>query len=183
MKVLGVDPGTYVCGYGLIESDGNEIKFLDSGFIGQPRNLSLPLRLKNIFDKLNTIINIYNPDEMSIEDVFVSKNPRSTLKLGEARGVAILAASVSNIPVYEYSPTEVKASVTGNGRSSKLDVMKMISSILNIKKSMRSDTSDALAIAICHIHNSALQKKYGFKIRKKSARKKRFSIDDIPAQR
>ena len=116
---------------------------------------------------------------MSIEDVFVSKNPRSTLKLGEARGAALLAAAGSNIPVYEYSPTEVKASVTGNGRSTKMEVKRMILSILKLDDDIRTDTADALAIAICHIHNSELTKKYGFKLRKKSTKRKRFNLNDI----
>jgi len=183
MIVLGVDPGTYVCGYGIIENIDNKLSYLDSGFINQPHNLSLPQRLKNVYDEISTIIHKHHPDEMSIEDVFVSKNPRSTLKLGEARGVAILAAANFDIPVFEYSPTEVKASVTGNGRSSKFEVQKMISSILNINGNMKADTSDALAIAICHVNNSALYRKYGFKIRKKSTKRKRFSLNDIPTQR
>lgn len=183
MIVLGIDPGTYLCGYGIIENNENGIQYFDSGIIDQPHNLSLPQRLKNVYDQISKIIHKHCPDEMSIEDVFVSKNPRSTLKLGEARGVAILAAANSNIPVYEYSPTEVKASVTGNGRSSKLEVQKMISSILNINIKMKPDTSDALAIAICHVHNYSLYKKYGFKIRKKSTKRKRFNLNDISAQR
>lgn len=183
MIILGVDPGTYVCGYGIIKNQDNQIQYLDSGYINQPHNLLLPQRLKNVYDQISKIIDKHCPVEMSIEDVFISKNPRSTLKLGEARGVAILAAANFNMPVFEYSPTEVKASVTGNGRSSKLDVQKMISSILNISSNLKPDTSDALAIAICHAHNSALYKKYGFQIRKKSTKRKRFNLNDIASQR
>lgn len=180
MIVLGVDPGTYICGYGLIKNKDNEIELVDSGFISQPKNLSFPVRLRNLYDHLCKVISVYNPDEMSIEDTFVSKNPRSTMKLGEARGVAMLAAAVSDIPVFEYSPTEVKASVTGNGRSSKAEVQRMIFSILDMDRvTLKTDASDAIAIAICHIHNTGLYKKYGFSIRKKSAKRKRFNLNDI----
>lgn len=181
MIVIGVDPGTYICGYGVVENTGKSLNCLTSGFIDQPKNLSLPLRLKNIYENLSQVIQEHAPHEMSIEDVFVSKNIRSTLKLGEARGVAILSAASANIPVYEYSPTEVKSAITGNGRSNKAVVQKMIQSILGIDNFSNFDISDALAIAICHINNIEIEKKYGFKFRKKSNRKRRFSINDIPS--
>jgi len=181
MVVIGVDPGTIVSGYGIVEIKDNDFYCISSGFISQPKNLSLPNRLKNIYEKLSALIEQFSPDEMSIEDVFFSKNVQSTLKLGEARGVSILAAASADIPVYEYSPTEVKSSITGNGRASKLEVQKMIYTMLNINGLEKTDTSDALAIAICHLNSIAITKKYGFSIRKKYRSKKRFSLNDIPS--
>ena len=181
MVVIGVDPGTIVSGYGIVENRGSDFHCISSGFIAQPKNLTLPNRLKNIYEKLAVLIEEFSPDEMSIEDVFYSKNIQSTLKLGEARGVSILAAASANIPVYQYSPTEVKSAITGNGRATKLEVQKMIYTMLNINGLEKTDTSDALAIAICHLNSIAITKKYGFSIRKKSRAKKRFSLNDIPS--
>ncbi|NIP37729.1 MAG: crossover junction endodeoxyribonuclease RuvC [Candidatus Dadabacteria bacterium] len=181
MIVIGVDPGTIVSGYGIVEVRDSSFYCISSGFISQPRSRSLPNRLRHIYGKLAGLIEQYSPDEMSIEDVFFSKNARSTLKLGEARGVSILAAAAADIPVYEYSPTEVKSAVTGNGRATKTDVQKMISAMLNIPEFEKSDTSDALAIAICHLNSIEIKKKYGFSIRKKSRAKKRFNLNDIPS--
>jgi crossover junction endodeoxyribonuclease RuvC len=181
MIVIGVDPGTIVSGYGIVEIKDNTFICLNCGFISQPKNRSLPYRLKYIYNKLTDLIDEFSPDEMSIEDVFFSKNAKSTLKLGEARGVSILAAASAGIPVYEYSPTEVKSAITGNGRSSKLEVQKMIYTMLNIGGLEKTDTSDALAIAICHLNSIAINKKYGFSIRKKYRSKRRFSLNDIPS--
>lgn len=181
MIVIGIDPGTIVSGYGIVEVRDSGFNCIDPGFISQPQSRSIPSRLKHIYGKLSELIEQFSPDEMSIEDVFFSKNPRSTLKLGEARGVSILAAATADIPVFEYSPTEVKSAVTGNGRATKLDVQKMISAMLNIDYFEKSDTSDALAIAICHLNSIEIKKKYGFTIRKKSRSKKRFTLNDIPS--
>ncbi|NIT14066.1 MAG: crossover junction endodeoxyribonuclease RuvC [Candidatus Dadabacteria bacterium] len=181
MIVIGVDPGTIVSGYGIVETRNDSYYCLDAGSISQPQNRSLPYRLRFIYHKLTELIDRYSPDQMSIEDVFFSKNARSTLKLGEARGVSILAAASADIPVFEYSPTEVKSAITGNGRASKTDVQKMISTMLNMNGFDKSDTSDALAIAICHINSIGIKNRYGFSIRKKTRSKKRFSLNDIPS--
>lgn len=181
MIVIGVDPGTIVSGYGIVEVRDNTFNCLDCGYISQPQSRSLPKRLKHIYKKLADLIDEFSPDEMSIEDVFFSKNARSTLKLGEARGVAILAGASADIPVFEYSPTEVKSAITGNGRATKMEVQKMIYTMLNINGLEKTDTSDALAIAICHLNSIAVNKKYGFNIRKKSRSKKRFTLNDIPS--
>ena len=151
MKILGIDPGSVITGIGIIESVGDKVKLIDFDVINMNSKIALTNRLKIIYDKCIDTINKYKPDELAIETAFFGKNIQSTLKLGQARGVAILAALNSNLVVSEYSPREVKKSVTGNGASSKEQVKYMVKSILKIKEDPQFiDSSDALAIAICH---------------------------------
>jgi crossover junction endodeoxyribonuclease RuvC len=150
--VLGVDPGTLVTGYGIVIRKGLEIQMLGCGTIKNGSGHSMPLRLKKIYGELRAIIQKYNPDEFAIESAFYGKNAQSALKLGHARGVSILAAVEHEIPTTEYSPREVKKAVVGNGAASKEQVQYMVKSLLNVPHSkMVLDTSDALAIAICHL--------------------------------
>ena len=151
--MLGVDPGTLVTGYGLIARENSRIRFLACGSIRNGSGLSMPLRLKKIYNELRTVIHRFAPDEFAIESAFYGKNVQSALKLGHARGVSILAAVEHEIPTSEYSPREVKKAVVGNGAASKEQVQYMVKSLLNIPdSSMVHDASDALAIALCHLH-------------------------------
>jgi len=151
--VLGVDPGTLVTGYGLIRRANGEMKLLDCGTIENPARHSMPVRLHHIYGELQSIIGKYHPDEFAIESAFYGKNVQSAMKLGHARGVSILAAVENQIPTSEYSPREVKKAVVGSGTASKQQVQFMVRSLLNLYgKKMEFDTSDALAIAICHLH-------------------------------
>jgi crossover junction endodeoxyribonuclease RuvC len=151
MIILGVDPGTKFTGYGVIENNNNTFKKIINGTIKLPSNKDIPLKLKIIYDDLCKIIKKYKPDEFAIETAFYGKNVQSALKIGYARGVAILAAVHFEIPTGEYSPREIKKSVTGKGSASKEQVSYMIKTLLKIKEEqMRLDESDALAVAICH---------------------------------
>ena len=151
--ILGIDPGTLVTGYGVIARQRNSLRLLGSGTVRNPPGASMPLRLKTIFQELCTIIQTYHPDELAIESAFYGKNAQSALKLGHARGVAILAAVVYEIPTAEYSPREVKKAIVGTGSASKEQVQYMVKSMLRISDNpMLHDTSDAIAIAICHSH-------------------------------
>jgi crossover junction endodeoxyribonuclease RuvC len=151
MRILGVDPGTLFTGYAVIEDIGGKLKVLESDVIKNPSRDSLPLRLKNIYDTLVAVIREYLPDEFAIETAFYSKNVQSTLKLGHARGVSILAAVNNEIPTTEYSPREVKKSVVGIGSASKEQVRYMVCQLLRLRSSPKSlDISDALAVAVCH---------------------------------
>ena len=157
MIILGVDPGTHATGYAVIEGVDEKLSVLDYGVIRMPTVNKLPLKLKQIYDCLCEVIGKYHPDEFAIETAFYSKNVQSTLKLGHARGVAILSAVNNQIPTAEYSPREVKKSVVGNGNASKEQVRFMVCRILKIKSVPEPlDISDALAIAICH-HNKILK--------------------------
>ncbi|MGH7889525.1 MAG: crossover junction endodeoxyribonuclease RuvC, partial [Thermodesulfobacteriota bacterium] len=140
---------------------------------------SLPERLKAIYEGLREVINRSSPDFMSIEQVFFAKNARSALKLGEARGVALLAAAVSGIPVHEYASTEVKLALTGQGRASKLKVQEIISRILGISEWKRTDVSDAVAIALCHINISEIEDRFGVEVVRSRRRRRRWTEDDF----
>lgn len=151
MIIIGIDPGTNITGYGIIRFSGNSLKRIDSGIIRLPSSKSIHKRLEIIYDELFKLIKKHKPDEFAIETAFYGKNVQSAMKIGYARGVSILAAVHCGINVSEYSPREVKKSVVGKGAASKQQVNYMIKNILALSDmKMKSDESDALAIAICH---------------------------------
>ena len=150
MRLLGLDPGLRHTGWGIINSKDNKISWVASGNISPKISLSLSERLKEIHQGLNSIVKKYNPSIAAIEEVFVNMNGQSTLKLGMARGTAIAACSINEMPVYEYAPTRVKQSVTGSGRSKKNQVASMVNILLPGCEIKSEDESDALAVAICH---------------------------------
>ena len=151
MIIVGVDPGTLIAGYGVIEKTGDSITLLDVGVIKNQSSVSMPLRLKKIYSTLCSVIDRFHPDEFAIETAFYSKNAQSALKIGQARGVSILAGVNFEIPVTEYSPREIKKSVTGNGAASKEQVQYMMVSMLKLKSTPKHfDSTDALAVAVCH---------------------------------
>lgn len=151
MIILGVDPGTRFSGYAVIECNDGGLKLLHCDVLKIPTSNSLPLRLKLIYDSLIKVIKKYKPDEFAIETAFYSKNVQSTLKLGHARGVSILAAVNKQIPTSEYSPREIKKAVVGIGSASKEQVRYMVCQILRLKSVPGSlDISDAIAVAVCH---------------------------------
>jgi crossover junction endodeoxyribonuclease RuvC len=153
MVILGVDPGTLVTGYGVIESRNGNIKMLACGSVNNAGSQSMPIRLRNIFHALDSVIRKYKPDEFAIETAFYGKNAQSALKLGHARGVAMLAAVQKQVPTSEYSPREVKKAIVGNGTASKEQVQYMVQSLLKLKERPKLyDVTDALAVAICHVH-------------------------------
>ena len=158
--ILGIDPGTLVMGYGLISCLPNP-KVLQAGILKLDSKTSHPLRLKKIFEYLNTLILKYHPDELAIEAPFFGKNVQSMLKLGRAQGVAIAAALQHELPVTEYAPRKIKQSITGNGNASKEQVAAMIQNILQYHAPTVLDASDALAVALCHFyqHTASLKSK------------------------
>jgi len=151
MIILGVDPGTIVTGYGLIEYTNNKFKRISHGVIKLPSSKSLSEKLEIIYNELDKLLKLYKPDEFVIETAFYGKNVQSVLKIGYARGVSILAAIHNKVPTNEYSPREVKKAVVGKGAASKQQVNYMVMTILNSKKiKFKPDESDALAMALCH---------------------------------
>ena len=151
MRIIGVDPGTIITGYGIIENIDNDIFRLASGIIRIPKTDNIAHRLEFIYDELDKIIKLYKPDEFSIETAFYGKNVQSAMKIGYARGVSLLSAAHNQLPASEYSPREIKKAVTGRGSASKEQVQYMIDKLLALRsKKMKSDESDALAAAICH---------------------------------
>jgi len=152
MIILGVDPGTLITGYGVIEVSKGRSRVLEYNVVKNRSDRSMPLRLKSIYSKLCEVIERYHPDEFAIETAFYGRNAQSALKIGHARGVSILAAVNSEIPTSEYSPREVKKAVVGNGAASKEQVQAMVKMLLGIKQAPKLfDSTDALAVAICHI--------------------------------
>lgn len=150
-RILGVDPGSNCTGYGLVAGAGNDVCYVTSGAIVLPRSASRYDRLCQIYDGIVRVIAEFEPTHFAVEEVFFSKNPRSALVLGEARGVTILAAARASLPVFEYAAREVKMSVTGNGAAHKSQVNFMLGKLLGISPPpANADESDALAVAMCH---------------------------------
>ena len=152
MLVLGVDPGSRVTGFGLIEKKDNRMICVHAGTISSSGTVPFYERIHTIFQSMVEIMSYYKPEEMAIEDIFFAKNVKSSMKLGHARGAALIAAVQCNIKVFEYTPLEIKKSVVGYGRATKEQVRSMAQIILNLKTQPNLDTSDALATAICHLN-------------------------------
>jgi len=158
MRVLGIDPGTLTSGFGIVAEEDHKLFHVVSGGISPSAKQPFPKRLKKIYEELEKIIAKHHPHVVVIEDIFVSKNIKSALKLGHARGVAILAAMNAGLPVFEYAPLEVKQAVVGNGKAEKKQVQFMVKTLLDLQKVPHpADAADALAAAICHIHSSRLR--------------------------
>ncbi|MES9968454.1 MAG: crossover junction endodeoxyribonuclease RuvC [Candidatus Thiodiazotropha sp.] len=151
MRIIGIDPGSRLTGYGLIDSDGMQSLCLTHGVI-RLNGEALPPRLGEIFAAISGLIEEHRPDVMAIEQVFVAKNPSSALKLGQARGAAICAAVHGGLSVAEYTPTLIKKAVVGSGRADKKQVQHMVQMILGLGKKPQSDAADALAVALSHAH-------------------------------
>ncbi len=157
MRVLGVDPGSRITGYGLLEEKNRQICFLDAGLIRPPDKMPFPRRIHIIFQGISEILDRFAPDAVAVEDLFYAKNARSSLKLGHARGAALVAAGQSDVSVFEYTPLEIKKSVVGYGRADKEQVRSMVGIMLRLKQQVPLDASDALATAICHINSWRLR--------------------------
>ena len=157
--ILGIDPGTQIMGFGLIQTNGNAYQVLQYGVLHLKKYDEHALKLKKIFDKITHIIEEYHPDAVALEAPFFGQNIQSMLKLGRAQGVAMAAALAREIPITEYSPKKVKQSVTGNGNASKEQVAEMLKTLLNMQEIPKLlDASDALAVALCHhFHEGRLQ--------------------------
>lgn len=171
IRILGIDPGSRVTGYGIVEMRGNQAVCISHGCFRLQAD-TLPERLSYLHLELNKLIASYSPQEMAIESVFVHRNVDSALKLGQARGTAIACVGVNSIPVHEYTPAEIKKSVVGRGNAAKSQVQHMVQAILGIHKSPQADAADALAVALCHGHSRSLNSQLPQQVR--SHRRKRW---------
>jgi crossover junction endodeoxyribonuclease RuvC len=151
-RILGIDPGLHITGWGVIDYDGFHLKYVAHGIIVSPPSDDISSRLSNIFNGLSNIVEKYSPHEASIEEVFVNKNPISSLKLGMARGTAICCVGVLGLKVSEYTPNKVKKTVVGVGHATKDQISIMVQKLLNCG-SVKLDAADAIAVAICHAHH------------------------------
>ncbi|HYI43457.1 MAG TPA: crossover junction endodeoxyribonuclease RuvC [Sphingomicrobium sp.] len=155
MKILGLDPGLGTTGWGLIRADGNRLSHIANGQLKTSSSAPLPERLAALADQLEALIAEHSPDAAAVEEVFVNKNPQSTLKLGQARGVALMLAARSGIAVGEYAPSLVKKAVVGTGSADKPQVHAMVARLLPGAQIAGADAADALAVAITHAHHLA----------------------------
>ena len=155
MRIFGIDPGSERTGYGCIESSGSRHRLVTCGTLSAPARSTFPERLLIIHTGLKALLECHRPECVAIENIFFARNVRSALKLGHARGIALLAASQAAIPVVEYSPAEIKRSVVGYGRAEKQQVQAMMKLLLGLDQvPSPHDVADALAVAICHVHTS-----------------------------
>ncbi len=155
MRLLGLDPGLRHTGWGVIDFDGNRLTHVANGIADTDGTDTLPARLVQLHDAIYDLVMKYRPDEAAVEDTFVNRNPSSTLKLGQARGIALLVPARLGIPVVEYSPRLVKKSVVGTGAAEKAQIQMMIGMLLPGCRIAGPDAADALAVAICHAHHRA----------------------------
>ncbi|MBI3184998.1 MAG: crossover junction endodeoxyribonuclease RuvC [Myxococcales bacterium] len=157
MRVLGIDPGSRFLGYGAVEERGGRLSYVSHGVIRTEASAPLEDRLRHLFEELSRAVRAIGPDAVAVEGVFAFRNARSALVLGHARGVALLVAARSGLPVHEYAPARVKRAIGAGGRGDKHAVARMVSTFLGLRQLVRHDASDALAIAICHLsHRSSV---------------------------
>lgn len=157
MLVLGIDPGTAICGYGIIQLDGSRIKAVEYGAVQTSSSLAMPERLKLIYEQLDCLITRHKPDLMGVEQLFFNKNVTTAMTVGQARGVVLLAAARNGLDILEYTPLQVKQAVVGYGKATKEQVIYMTQKLLNLpEKPHPDDVADALAVAICAAHTGNL---------------------------
>lgn len=176
MRILGIDPGLRITGFGVIEKQGTQLSYVASGTVHTPTEADLPDRLKIILKSVGEIIDTYRPDCAAIEKVFVNVNPQSTLLLGQARGAAICALVSADLAISEYTALQVKQAVVGHGKAQKKQVQDMVKRLLSLPAPPKSDAADALGVAICHANAfdtlramqeaGSLKPKSGFRIRR-----------------
>ncbi len=152
MRVLGIDPGLALTGYGLVEGNGSLV-LVEMGSITTPSSLSLPERLRILYQDFSALLERLQPDAVAVEELFFGKNVRTAIAVGQARGVVMLAVAQAKIPLHEYTPLQVKEALTGYGRADKQQVQKMICFLLGLSSPPKpDDVADAIAVAICHLH-------------------------------
>ena len=157
MRVIGIDPGSLITGYGVVEKNGGRLLHVDNGCLTTKRKSPLPDRLLQIYESLMETIEQLQPQAIAIEEIFFSNNVASALKLGDSRGIALLAARQKKIPIFEYSTRVVKQAITGYGQASKEQIQQMVQRLLKLPEIAQVDASDALALAICHLNSYKLK--------------------------
>ena len=170
MRLIGLDPGLRHTGWGVIEAHGNRLIHVADGVVHSPTRRALAGRLVELFRQLNAVLEEYRPDAAAVEETFVNKNPTSTLKLGLARGVALLTPALHKLQVYEYPANLIKKSVVGAGHAGKEQVQVMVRVLLPASQAGSPDAADALAVAICHAHHMGTLRQWGAKDFREAAR-------------
>ncbi|MGB9692880.1 MAG: crossover junction endodeoxyribonuclease RuvC [Candidatus Sumerlaeaceae bacterium] len=158
MRIMGIDPGLAHTGYGVIEFTGSESRMLVMGEIVTRADAALALRLQEIHDRLHAVIEAWQPEAVAVESLFFCTNVRTAIAVAQARGVALLATATANVPLFEYTPLEIKLAVSGYGKATKEQMQKMVRAILGLREEPRtSHAADALAAALCHAHSQRFQ--------------------------
>ncbi len=158
---MGIDPGSRITGYGIVDMDGPRGRYVASGCIQTASDRPLPERLKTIFEELTAVIQSWRPAEVAVEQVFMHRNPDSALKLGQARGAALCAVVLAGVPISEYAPRAIKQAVVGGGGADKSQVQRMVAWLLSLPEPPQADAADALAVAICHGHTRQTLHRFG----------------------
>ena len=153
MRIIGLDPGLRHTGWGIIEASGNRLRHVANGLVRSEPDGALSDRLRQLFEGVNAVLDDYAPEEAAVEETFVNKNPTSTLKLGQARGIALLAPALAGLAVAEYAPNLIKKSIVGTGHAQKRQIEMMVQTLLPGVAIAAADAADALAVAICHAHH------------------------------
>jgi len=157
MRIIGIDPGTAIVGYGIVDYNGNESRLVTSGSIQTSKNLSDDKRLAEISHDLKEILDKYSPDMASVEKIFFFKNQKTVISVAQSRGVILSVLAQNSVPVYEYTPMEIKLSVTGYGKASKNEVAEMVQKLIVCDYFPKlDDTADAIAMAVCHIRTGGV---------------------------
>lgn len=159
MLALGIDPGTAICGYGLVDLTGNRLRPVHYGAVFTDKDMLPEMRLKKIYEELSALIDEYKPDIMSVEQLFFNRNVTTAIAVGQARGVVMLTAANKDLPVLEFTPMQIKLAVVGTGSANKEQVTYMVQHLLNIRQKPKpDDVADALAVAICGLHTAATRR-------------------------
>ena len=154
MRIIGIDPGYAITGFAVVDYNGNHFELIKSGAIETKAGVPLPVRLTKIYDDMQLLVNEYKPDAISIEELFFNRNTTTAIGVAQGRGAVLIIAAKNNIPIYEYTPLQIKQGVVGYGRADKKQVQMMVKTILNLETVPKlDDTTDAIAIAICHAHS------------------------------
>ncbi|GAB5388407.1 MAG: crossover junction endodeoxyribonuclease RuvC [Alphaproteobacteria bacterium] len=164
MRIIGIDPGLQKMGWGVIDAEGSSLRYVAAGTVGSTAGYPLADRLCQLYDRLTVVIEAHNPDQAAVEETFVNVNPVSTLKLGAARGVALVVPARMGLPVGEYPANLIKKSVVGNGHANKDQVEMMIRTLMPTADFKGADAADALAVAITHAHHGQTRKALGGKM-------------------
>ncbi|MBE6563785.1 MAG: crossover junction endodeoxyribonuclease RuvC [Ruminococcaceae bacterium] len=158
MRIIGIDPGLAIVGYGVLEYKAGRFTTLAYGSITTPAHTEIPDRLQSIYHQLDDLIKMYRPEDIAVEELFFHNNQKTVISVAEARGVILLCAKMNGLNIYEYTPLQVKQAVVGYGRAEKKQVISMVTSLLNLKEPPKpDDTADALAIAVCRAHSGGSQ--------------------------
>jgi crossover junction endodeoxyribonuclease RuvC len=162
MKVIGIDPGTAITGFGLVqEEEDGSLKVIDFGAIQTPPGIAMPERLLSLYERLKEILLLHRPESGAVEKLFFQRNVTTAISVGQARGVALLALAQMKLPVMEYTPLEIKQAVAGFGGAGKMQVQQMVRALLKMEDIPRpDDAADALAVAICHLHSAGMRRIY-----------------------